>query len=154
MTMKAIIFSTLVATVVAFAPQQQQVRVTSSLNEFVKGYVGGEGPEPMFIGETGSKNFDPAGLATVRFYVILNGFYSIITAVKTLWTKVIDAFVESLSERVHDVLSRKYLSSFEMKLLIMFCIHPFAFIRIFLCWVLFMVFLTACTRMGTMVARS
>jgi hypothetical protein len=70
--MKAIIFSTLVATVVAFAPQQLQVGVTSStsLNEFVKGYVGGEGPEPMYIGESGSKNFDPAGLATVRLKLV------------------------------------------------------------------------------------
>ena len=63
--MKAVILSTLLATAVAFAPQQQ-ARTSTSLNEFVRGYVGGEGPEPMFVGETGSKNFDPAGLATVR----------------------------------------------------------------------------------------
>ena len=56
--MKAVILSTLLATAVAFAPQQQ-ARTSTSLNEFVRGYVGGEGPEPMFVGETGSKNFDP-----------------------------------------------------------------------------------------------
>ena len=66
--MKSVILSTLLTSVVvAFAPSQQTTSRTSSssLNEFVKGYVGGEGPEPMFIGATGSKNFDPLGLSTV-----------------------------------------------------------------------------------------
>jgi hypothetical protein len=34
--------------------------------EFCRGYVGGESVEPMFIGKTGSKNFDPLGLTEVR----------------------------------------------------------------------------------------
>lgn len=49
----------------AFAPQQQsKVSSTSALNEFANGYVGGEGPEPIFIGG-GSENWDPAGLTEV-----------------------------------------------------------------------------------------
>jgi len=30
---------------------------------FVRGYIGGEGPEPIAIGATGSVNFDPCGFA-------------------------------------------------------------------------------------------
>lgn len=65
--MKAVLLSSIVATAAAFAPSQQ-AKVTSSstsLNEFCKGYVGNEGPEPMFVGPNGSKDFDPAGLTEV-----------------------------------------------------------------------------------------
>jgi len=70
-------FSLVVASASAFAPVQQ-TRSASALNdvaippeetpaaksasgEFCLGYVGGESVEPMFIGKTGSKNFDPFG---------------------------------------------------------------------------------------------
>lgn len=60
------------ANAAAFAPisLKQQVATTTttttSLNEFAKGYVGNEGPEPMApIFVTGSKNFDPAGFCEV-----------------------------------------------------------------------------------------
>jgi hypothetical protein len=63
----------LAATATAFAPsqqqlllQQQQQQQTVSLSAFAKGYVGGDGPEPMFIGKTGSKDFDPLGFTEVR----------------------------------------------------------------------------------------
>lgn len=61
--MKSVILASLVTASAAFAPSQQQGgRVSSvAVNEFANGYVGGEGPEPMFIGKDGSKNFDPAG---------------------------------------------------------------------------------------------
>jgi len=62
--MKAVVFASLVASAAAFAPAQQS-RSTTALNEFCRGYVGGEGPEPMFIGKTGSTNFDPLGLTEV-----------------------------------------------------------------------------------------
>eukprot|EP00523_Entomoneis_sp_CCMP467_P010327 CAMPEP_0168738336 /NCGR_PEP_ID=MMETSP0724-20121128/10878_1 /TAXON_ID=265536 /ORGANISM="Amphiprora sp., Strain CCMP467" /LENGTH=201 /DNA_ID=CAMNT_0008785671 /DNA_START=55 /DNA_END=660 /DNA_ORIENTATION=- len=58
--MKSAIFASLIASAAAFAPSQQS-RSTTALNEFCKGYVGGDNIEPMWIGETGSKNFDPAG---------------------------------------------------------------------------------------------
>ena len=64
--MKTAILCSLVASAAAFAPAQQQATRSTSLNEFANGYVGGEGPEPMFVGETGSKNFDPLGLSEVR----------------------------------------------------------------------------------------
>lgn len=63
--MKAVILTSLLASAAAFAPSQQ-TRVSTSLNEFARGYVGGDGPEPMFVGASGSKNFDPAGLCDVR----------------------------------------------------------------------------------------
>lgn len=63
--MKAVVLACLVAVSAAFAPAQQS-RASFSLNEFCNGYVGGEGPEPMFIGAEGSKNFDPAGFCEVR----------------------------------------------------------------------------------------
>jgi hypothetical protein len=63
----------LAATATAFAPSQQQQQLqqhqqqtVSSLSAFAKGYVGGDGPEPMFIGKSGSKNFDPLGFTEVR----------------------------------------------------------------------------------------
>jgi hypothetical protein len=64
--MKNVILVSLLASATAFAPTSQQQRTSTSLNEFCRGYVGGDSVEPMFIGETGSKNFDPAGLTTVR----------------------------------------------------------------------------------------
>ena len=64
--MKAVLFASLVASAAAFAPASEG-RVSTSLNEeFCRGYVGGESVEPMWIGETGSKNFDPAGFCEVR----------------------------------------------------------------------------------------
>lgn len=63
-TMKSVVFASILASAAAFAPAQQS-RASTSLNEFCRGYVGGESVEPMFIGATGSKNFDPAGLAEV-----------------------------------------------------------------------------------------
>mmetsp|Transcript_7200 Transcript_7200/g.9349 ORF Transcript_7200/g.9349 Transcript_7200/m.9349 type:complete len:202 (+) Transcript_7200:84-689(+) len=58
--MKSTIIASLIASAAAFAPAQQS-RSASALNEFCNGYVGGSSVEPMFIGKTGSKNFDPAG---------------------------------------------------------------------------------------------
>jgi hypothetical protein len=49
------------------APAPKSAATTTQLAEFANGLVGGESVEPMFIGETGSKNFDPAGLSEVRF---------------------------------------------------------------------------------------
>jgi hypothetical protein len=66
-TMKsAAVLASLVASAAAFAPASTTVRSSTSLKEFAKGYLGGDGPEPMFIGATGSKNFDPAGFCEVR----------------------------------------------------------------------------------------
>ena len=62
--MKSFVLASLLASAAAFAPATQQ-RASTSLNEFCNGYVGGDSVEPMFIGETGSKNFDPAGFTTV-----------------------------------------------------------------------------------------
>lgn len=64
--MKNVVLASVIASAAAFAPSQQS-RASTSLNEFAKGYVGGDNVEPMFIGETGSKNFDPAGFTEVRF---------------------------------------------------------------------------------------
>jgi hypothetical protein len=66
-TMKSVIFASIVASALAFAPvqQQQQPATSTRLNEFARGYVGNTGPEPMFIGESGSTNFDPAGFCEV-----------------------------------------------------------------------------------------
>jgi hypothetical protein len=64
----------LTANAAAFAPisSKQQVASSTSLNEFAKGYVGNEGPEPMApIFVTGSKNFDPAGFCEVRYTWVL-----------------------------------------------------------------------------------
>lgn len=63
--MKTAIFASLLASAAAFAPAQQSARVASSLNDFCNGYAGGDSVEPMFIGENGSKNFDPAGFCEV-----------------------------------------------------------------------------------------
>jgi hypothetical protein len=64
--MKSIIFASLLTSAAAFAPASSSTTRTATataLNEeFCRGYVGGESVEPMFIGKTGSKNFDPLGL--------------------------------------------------------------------------------------------
>lgn len=51
----------LVASASAFAPASQPAtKSTTSLNEFVRGYVGGEGPEPIpFSSQQSSVNWDP-----------------------------------------------------------------------------------------------
>ena len=59
--MKSAILASLIVSAAAFAPAEQQARCSSSLNDFCNGYAGGDSVEPMFIGETGSKNFDPLG---------------------------------------------------------------------------------------------
>jgi hypothetical protein len=64
--MKAFLFASLAASAAAFAPQSGVVTSSVSVNGFANDYVGGEGPEPIFIGKDGSKNFDPAGFAEVR----------------------------------------------------------------------------------------
>lgn len=71
--MKSVVIAvaSLLASASAFAPAQQGSRVSSSLNEFVRGYPGADSVEPMFIGETGSKNFDPAGFSEVRYDLLI-----------------------------------------------------------------------------------
>jgi hypothetical protein len=62
----ALIYSLAAAsTAAAFAPAQQASRSSTALNEFCRGYVGGESVEPMFVGDTGSKNFDPLKFSEV-----------------------------------------------------------------------------------------
>mmetsp|Transcript_98258 Transcript_98258/g.275089 ORF Transcript_98258/g.275089 Transcript_98258/m.275089 type:complete len:206 (-) Transcript_98258:1106-1723(-) len=47
----------------AFAPAAS-VKSSTALNEFARGYVGGEGPEPIpFSSQSSSVNWDPAGFA-------------------------------------------------------------------------------------------
>jgi hypothetical protein len=70
MMMKTTLLACVVSTAVAFTPSSSYhvpaVATTSTaLNEFCNGYIGSDGPEPMFVGATGSKNFDPAGLTEV-----------------------------------------------------------------------------------------
>jgi hypothetical protein len=74
--MKAVILCSLAASAAAFAPASSQSQTLSSvaLNEFANGYVGGAGPEPMFIGKDGSKNFDPLNLAGVSSYAMRSSF--------------------------------------------------------------------------------
>ena len=57
----------LVASANAFAPASKTTTSSStSLNEFVRGYVGGEGPEPMpFSSQQSSVNWDPFDLSGV-----------------------------------------------------------------------------------------
>jgi hypothetical protein len=60
----------LVASANAFAPASQ-AKTSTSLNEFVRGYVGGEGPEPMpFSSQQTSVNWDPFDLAGVSAYLM------------------------------------------------------------------------------------
>ncbi len=68
----ATILATMAGTAAAFAPAASSSppssKSTTALNEFAKGMVGGEGPEPMpfnFGGERTSKNFDPVGFSEV-----------------------------------------------------------------------------------------
>lgn len=63
--MKTAILCSLAASAAAFAPQTQSSKSRVELNEFANGYVGGAGPEPMFVGKTGSTNFDPLNLSGV-----------------------------------------------------------------------------------------
>lgn len=66
----AVIYSLVATTAAAFAPTQQAAsRSSTALNEFCRGYVGGESVEPMFVGDTGSKNFDPLKISEVRGWV-------------------------------------------------------------------------------------
>lgn len=57
----------LVASANAFTPASQSSKIsTTQLNEFVRGYVGGEGPEPIpFSSQQTSVNWDPFDLAGV-----------------------------------------------------------------------------------------
>jgi hypothetical protein len=77
-TMKSVVFASLVASAAAFAPPQHSSRSSSttstSLNEFVRGYVGADNVEPMLFGS--SKNFDPLGLAEVRAYGVMSRTFS------------------------------------------------------------------------------
>ncbi|KAL7580762.1 hypothetical protein ACA910_001043 [Epithemia clementina (nom. ined.)] len=61
--MKSIVaVASLFTTALAFAPAQQGTTTSLALKDFCNGYAGGDSVEPMFVGETGSKNFDPLGL--------------------------------------------------------------------------------------------
>eukprot|EP00538_Stauroneis_constricta_P007250 CAMPEP_0119562892 /NCGR_PEP_ID=MMETSP1352-20130426/21842_1 /TAXON_ID=265584 /ORGANISM="Stauroneis constricta, Strain CCMP1120" /LENGTH=207 /DNA_ID=CAMNT_0007611395 /DNA_START=38 /DNA_END=661 /DNA_ORIENTATION=- len=54
----------LATTASAFAPVATTTSKATSLNEFVNGYVGGEGPEPIpFSSQGTSVNWDPCGLS-------------------------------------------------------------------------------------------
>jgi hypothetical protein len=65
--MKSFILASLIASASAFSPATtSESRVATSLNDFCKGYAGGDSVEPMFMGETGSANFDPLGFSEVR----------------------------------------------------------------------------------------
>jgi hypothetical protein len=59
-----LVSAALVASASAFAPAKD-AGVSTSLNAFANGYVGGDNVEPMFIGKEGSKNFDPCGFTEV-----------------------------------------------------------------------------------------
>jgi hypothetical protein len=66
----ATILAVMAGSAAAFAPSPIATKATSSsLNEFAKGMVGSEGPEPMPFnwGEKTSKNFDPVGFSEVSF---------------------------------------------------------------------------------------
>jgi len=63
MSKTLLIAASLVGSVSCFAPASQ-TRSSTSINEFANGYVGGEGPEPIIIGNDGTaNNFDPIGFA-------------------------------------------------------------------------------------------
>lgn len=73
----ATILATMAGTATAFAPSASSSapKTSMALNEFAKGMVGGEGPEPMpfnFGGEKTSKNFDPVGFSEVSFCLSLS----------------------------------------------------------------------------------
>ena len=70
----ATILATMAGTATAFAPSASSSapKTSMALNEFAKGMVGGEGPEPMpfnFGGEKTSRNFDPVGFSEVSLSV-------------------------------------------------------------------------------------
>ena len=65
MVKSLLVTAALVASASAFAPAKD-ARVSTSLNEFANGLVGGEGPEPMIVGGT-SKNWDPVGFTEVSY---------------------------------------------------------------------------------------
>jgi hypothetical protein len=66
MTKFVLTAAALVASANAFAPASQSARTSTSLNEFVRGYVGGEGPEPIpFSTQQTSVNWDPFDFAGV-----------------------------------------------------------------------------------------
>jgi len=63
MSKSLLIAASLVSSVSCFVPASQ-ARTSTYVNEFANGYVGGEGPEPIIIGENGTaENFDPCGFA-------------------------------------------------------------------------------------------
>jgi hypothetical protein len=67
----ATILAVMAGSAAAFAPSPIATKTTaSSLNEFAKGMVGSEGPEPMPFnwGEKTSKNFDPVGFSEVSLH--------------------------------------------------------------------------------------
>jgi hypothetical protein len=67
MVKSLLVAAAFVASASAFAPAKQG-RVSTELNEFCRGYVGGESVEPMLFGLE-SKNFDPLKLSEVRLAV-------------------------------------------------------------------------------------
>ena len=71
MTKFLLTIAALAGSATAFAPSSS-VKLSTSLNEFANGYVGGEGPEPIpFSSQGSSVNWDPCGFAEVRFLVNL-----------------------------------------------------------------------------------
>lgn len=59
----------------AFAPSAS-VKSSTALNEFARGYIGGEGPEPIpFSSQSSSVNWDPAGFTEVGVEVNPGGKY-------------------------------------------------------------------------------
>jgi hypothetical protein len=72
--MKSICLALTLASAAAFAPSALVTKKQgTALNEFARGYVGNEGPEPMApIFAEGSKNFDPAGFCEVRTVRVLD----------------------------------------------------------------------------------
>jgi hypothetical protein len=71
----ASILAVMAISAAAFAPAPISTK-TSSLNEFAKGMVGSEGPEPMPFnwGEKTSKNFDPVGFSEVSVDKMKHGW--------------------------------------------------------------------------------
>jgi hypothetical protein len=70
MTKFLLTLAAIAGTASAFAPSSGIVShstTSTSLNEFARGYVGGEGPEPIpFSSQQSSVNWDPAGFSEVR----------------------------------------------------------------------------------------
>ena len=76
---KFLLTAALVASANAFAPASKTSTSSStSLNEFVRGYVGGEGPEPMpFSSQQTSVNWDPFDLAGVSGIILVENSSSV-----------------------------------------------------------------------------